>query len=367
MKIPLVDLKAQYLSIKKEIDQAIKKVIDKSEFISGSELRNFEKEFAKFCQVKYGIGVASGSVALDLAVLTLGIRPDDEVILPAHTFIATAEAISHVGARPVFVDIEEETYNIDPKLIEKAVNKKTKAIIPVHLYGQPADMDPIIKIAKKYRLKIIEDAAQAHGAEYKGKRVGSFGDLAIFSFFPAKVLGCYGDAGIVVTNNKKIAEKVSLLRDHGRVQKYVHKTPGFGVRMDNLQAAILNVKLTYINEWIKMRRKIADQYNKLLENKKVIIPYEPDYAKAVYYVYTVRCKNRDKGREKLNEAGIETGVYYPLPLHLQPAYKYLGYKKGDLPITEKVCQEILSLPIYPEINQKKIIYIVKKLKEIILS
>jgi dTDP-4-amino-4,6-dideoxygalactose transaminase len=365
MKIPLVDLKAQYLSIKKEIDSAIKNIILQSAFIHGEELELFEKEFAKFCRVKYGVGVASGSVALDLALMALGVGPGDEVILPSHTFIATAEAVSHVGAKPVFVDIDEKTYNINPSLIEKAITKKTKAIIPVHLYGQPAEMEQILKIAKKYKIKVLEDAAQAHGAEYKGKKVGSFGEAAIFSFFPAKVLGCYGDAGMVVTNNQKIAERILLLRDHGRTEKYVHKILGYGLRMDNLQAAILRVKLRYIDKWIRKRRQIVKLYNKLLVGSPIITPYESNYVKSVYYVYTIRIKNRDKIQEELKKAGIGTGIYYPIPLHLQPAYKHLGYKKGDLPVTEKVCQEILSLPLYPELKKSELGRIVREIKKIL--
>lgn len=365
MEIPLVNLKAQYLSIKKEIDKAIKNVIYQSAFIGGKELKSFEEEFAKFCGVRYGVGVASGSVALDLAVMSLGVGPGDEVILPAHTFIATAEAVSHAGAKPVFVDIDERTYNIDPLLIEKALTKKTKIIIPVHLYGQPADMDRILKIAKKYQLKVLEDAAQAHGAEYKGKRVGSFGEAAIFSFFPAKVLGCYGDAGIVVTNNKKIAEKIALLRDHGRKEKYAYQILGYGLRMDNLQAAILRVKLKYLSKWIEKRRQLAKFYNKLLAGGKVAIPYEPDYAKSVYYVYTVRVKERDRIQKELKEKGIYTGIYYPIPLHQQPAYKDLGYKKGSLPKTEKVVREIISLPLYPELASSKIVKIANVIDKLV--
>ncbi len=365
MKIPLVDLKAQYLSIKKEIDVAIKKVISQSAFIHGDEMKKFEEEFAQFCGVKYGVGVASGSVALDLAVMALGIGSGDEVILPAHTFVATAEAVSHIGAKPIFVDINERTYNIDSLLIEKAITQKTKAIIPVHLYGLPADMDPILKIAKKNKLKVLEDSAQAHGSEYKGKRIGSFGKAAIFSFFPAKVLGCYGDGGMIVTDNKKMADKVSLLRDHGRIEKYTHQIIGYGLRMDNLQAAILRVKLRHIDEWIKKRRELVTFYNRLLAETPVVTPFEPDDFKSVYYVYTIRVKNRDRVQEKLKEKGIATQIYYPIPLHLQPAYRHLGYQKGDLPTTEKVCQEILSLPLYPELKLVQIKKIINAIKAVL--
>jgi len=319
--IPFVDLKAQYDSIKEEIDEAIQNVINNTSFIMGEELKKFEKEFASFCNTKYAIGVANGSDALILALKACGIGEGDEVITVPHTFISTAEAISNVGGKVVFIDIEPKTYTMDVSKIEEKINKKTKAIIPVHLYGQPADMDPIIELAKKYNLKVIEDAAQAHGAEYKGEKVGSIGDVACFSFYPGKNLGAYGDAGIVVTDNEEIAEKVKLLRNHGRItKKYEHEIEGYSSRLDNLQAAILRIKLTYLNEWNDRRRNNAKKYNKLLSNiGGIITPYEADYAKHVYHLYVIRVvkEGRDKLREELKSKGIATGIHYPIPLHLQ--------------------------------------------------
>ena len=356
MMIPLVDLKAQYDSIKNEIDEAIQNVLNNTSFIMGEELKKFEEEFSKFCDVKYAIGVANGSDALILALRACGIGEGDEVITVPHTFISTTEAITHVGGKIIFVDIDSKTYTIDVSKIEEKINDRTKAIIPVHLYGQPADMDPIIRIAKKYNLKIIEDAAQAHGAEYKGKKVGSIGDVACFSFYPGKNLGAYGDAGMVVTNNEEIAEKIKLLRNHGRIiKKYEHEVEGYSSRLDNLQAAILMVKLRYLNKWNDMRRRNAKKYNELLNNiGEIIIPYEADYAKHVYHLYVIRTEGRDKLREELKQKGVATGIHYPIPLHLQPAYSYLGYNKGDFPISEECSQKILSLPMYAELSKEDI-------------
>jgi dTDP-4-amino-4,6-dideoxygalactose transaminase len=364
--IPFVDLKAQYDSIKDEINEAIQNVLNNTSFIMGEELKKFEEEFAQFCDVKYAIGVANGSDALILALRACGIGEGDEVITVPHTFIATTEAISNVGGKVVFVDIDPKTYTIDVSKIEEKITEKTKAIIPVHLYGQPADMDPIMKLAKKYNLKVIEDAAQAHGAEYKGEKVGSLGDVGCFSFYPGKNLGAYGDAGMVVTNNEEIAEKVKLLRNHGRItKKYEHDIEGYSSRLDNLQAAILRVKLKYLNEWNDKRRNNAKRYNELLSNiNGIITPYEAEYAKHVYHLYVIRTdKERDKLREELKSKGIATGIHYPVPLHLQPAYSYLGYKEGDFPVTEKVSQEILSLPMFAELNDEQIGKVVKMIKK----
>jgi dTDP-4-amino-4,6-dideoxygalactose transaminase len=356
--IPLVDLKAQYNSIKTELDNAIQGVLDSTSFIMGEELERFEEEFALFCNTKYAIGVANGSDALILALKVCGISGEDEVITVPHTFIATAEAISNVGGKVVFVDINLRTYIIDVSKIEEKINEKTKAIIPVHLYGQPADMDPIMELAKKYNLKVIEDAAQAHGAEYKGKKVGSIGDVACFSFYPGKNLGAYGDAGMITTNSEEIAKRVKLLRNHGSIKKYEHKIEGYSSRLDNLQAAILRVKLRHLNKWNDLRRRNAKKYNELLNNiDNVIVPYEADYAKHVYHLYVIRTENRDKLREELKSNNITTGIHYPIPLHLQPAYNYLGYKEGDFPVTEKASQEILSLPMFAELSEKQIMEI----------
>lgn len=356
--IPLVDLKKQYLSIKDEIDFAIKDIINNSSFIMGEPMENFEKEFAKYCDKRFCVGVGSGTCALYLTLVALGIGKGDEVITVPNTFIATTEVISNVGAKIKFVDINEEDYNIDVDKIEEAINKDTKAIIPVHLYGHSCDMDKILEIAKKYNLKVIEDCAQAHGTEYKGKKV-PISEFGCFSFFPAKTLGAYGDAGCIVTNNEEFANKIKLLRNHGRVTKYEHLIEGFNHRLDTLQAAILSVKLKYLDQWINRRRQNARLYKELLKN--VITPTEKDYSKHSYYVYTIRVKNRDRLQEFLKNNGIAAQIYYPHPLHLQPAYKNLDYKEGDFPVTEKIAKEILSLPMFPELTEEEIKEICEKI------
>ena len=364
MNIPLLDLKSQYKSIKPEIQKTINNVLDGCQFILGENVKKFEQEFAKFIGVKYAIGVGNGTDALYLALRTCGVSKNNEVILPVNTFIATAEAITLNGAKPVFVDIDAKTYNIDLQKMEKAITKKTKAIIPVHLYGQPADMSPILKIAKKYKLWIIEDCAQSHGAKYKNKMVGSIGDIGCFSFFPGKNLGAYGDAGIITTNNKNLAQKIYRLRNHGRLEKYKHTTEGINSRLDEIQAAILRVKLRYLKKWNKARQKNAKIYDKFFKNiNDIITPQIVKNSKSVYYFYVIRLKNRKKIQKRLKEKGVSTGIHYPIPLHLQPAYKYLGYKKRDFPRVEKISNEILSLPIYPELTEKQIKFIVNIIKK----
>lgn len=361
MQIPLVDLKAQYLSIKEEIDEAIQRVLNKCNFIMGDEVKEFEEELASFCSAKYAVGVSSGTDALLLALKAINIQPGDEVITVPNTFIATTEAITMAGGKIKFVDIDEETFNIDTSKIESAITNKTRAILPVHLYGQPANMDPIIDVAKKYNLKVIEDAAQAHGAEYKNKRVGALGDIGIFSFYPGKNLGAYGDAGAVVTNDPDISNKIAMLRNHGRTKKYEHEYEGYNCRLDTLQAAILRVKLKYISSWNEARRNHASSYRKLLQNTDIILPTEQKDNKHIYHIFAVRVADRDNLLNKLKNEGIGAGIHYPIPLHLQPAYRYLGYKKGDFPITEKCAREIISLPMYPELDEVKI----KKIAEAI--
>lgn len=361
MQIPLVDLKAQYLSIKKEIDEAIQRVLNKCNFIMGDEVKEFEEELASFCSAKYAVGVSSGTDALLLALKAIKIQPGDEVITVPNTFIATTEAITMAGGKIKFVDIDEETFNIDTNKIESAITNKTRAILPVHLYGQPANMDQIIDLAKKYNLKVIEDAAQAHGAEYKNKRVGALGDIGIFSFYPGKNLGAYGDAGAVVTNDPDISNKIAMLRNHGRTKKYEHEYEGYNCRLDTLQAAILRVKLKYINSWNEARRNHASSYRKLLQNTYIILPTEQKDNKHIYHIFAVRVADRDNLLNKLKNEGIGAGIHYPIPLHLQPAYRYLGYKAGDFPITEKCAREIISLPMYPELDEVKI----KKIAEAI--
>ncbi|MGB0383226.1 MAG: DegT/DnrJ/EryC1/StrS family aminotransferase [Ardenticatenaceae bacterium] len=354
MKIPLVDLKAQYAAIQSEIDSAIKQVIENTAFILGPEVKAFEEEFATFCEAKHAIGISSGTDALQLALLACGVEAGDEVITTPHTFIATAEAISMCGARPVFVDIDPLTCNIDPSKIEERITQKTKLILPVHLYGQPADMDPILDIAQRHNLRVIEDAAQAHGARYKGQRVGTLADAACFSFYPGKNLGAYGDAGALVTNDDKIAERVLLLRNHGRREKYEHLIKGFGHRIDALQAAILRVKLSHLEAWNNQRRELAALYTSLLDDSLVTTPYVPAWAEPVWHLYVVRVQGRDRVKARLKEAGIATGVHYPIPLHLQPAYQDLGYKVGDFPHAEQAAREVLSLPLYAELTSQNL-------------
>ncbi|MCM8770314.1 MAG: DegT/DnrJ/EryC1/StrS family aminotransferase [Candidatus Omnitrophica bacterium] len=363
MKVPFIDLRAQYKEIQKDFSRVIKDVLKRRDFILGLDVKLFEKEFAHYCGVKFAIGLNSGTDALFLSLVSCGIGKGDEVIVPVFTFIATALAVSHTGARPVFVDVDEQTYNIDVNKIEKAITKRTKAIIPVHLYGQAADMNAILKIAKKCKLKVIEDAAQAHGAEYQNKKVGSFGITGCFSFYPTKNLGAFGDGGMVVTNDKKVYNNLLLLRDCGRKRRYEHIVKGYNSRLDTLQAAILRVKLKRLDKWNRLRRKNAFFYNTLLKKiDRIITPFEARDCLHVYHQYVVRLKNRDRVIDILKKNGIDTSVYYPIPLHLQAAYKDLGYKKGDFKIAEKLSEEILSLPMHPHLKKDEIEYIVAVLK-----
>ncbi len=364
MEVPLVNLKAQYLRLKVEIDQAIQDVINSSQFLRGDALEEFEKNFANFCGSKFAVGCSSGTTALELALRTTKIKPYDEVITVPNTFTATAASISHVGAVPKFVDIDGKTFNIDVNKIEDAISTKTKAILPVHLYGQPCDMKQIKRIADNYDLIIIEDCAQANGAEYNGKRL-PISDIGCFSFFPAKNLGAFGDAGCIVTNNEDVASVTSMLLDHGRAKnkKYEHDLLGFNYRMANIQAAVLNVKLKFLHSFNKKRRENAKLYNDLLYKLDgIVIPFEAENSKHVYYVYTVKVKKRDELATFLKNNGITTQIYYPIPLHLQLAYKGLNYKRGDFPISEKVSEEILSLPMCPELKEDQIRYVVDKIK-----
>ena len=365
MPIPLVDLKAQYKTIKKEINKAIEKVLENCHFILGENVGKLEEEISNYCGTRYGIGVASGTDALLLSLLALGVGEGDEVITTPFTFIATTEAISKVRAKPVFVDINSKTYNLNIEQIEEKISPRTKAILPVHLYGQTCDMDPIMDLAKKYNLTVIEDAAQAIGAEYKRRKVGSIGDTGCFSFFPSKNLGAYGDGGMVVTDREEIAEKIRMLRVHGCKKKYYHQIDGYNSRLDELYAAILRIKLPHLDEWIKKRRQNAYYYNELFNSFNpvtVITPFEPDYSKHVHYLYTIRTQHRDVVQDALKSRGISTAVYYPVPLHLQNVYKGLGHKEGDFPISEQCSKEILSLPMYPELTKAQIEEIVKVIR-----
>ncbi len=365
MNIPFVDLKSQYNSIKEEIDQAIAAVISKTAFVGGPFLQSFEEAFAKFCNVKNGIGVANGTDALYIALRTLGIGKGDEVITVANSFIATSEAITSAGAKVVFVDINPKTYNIDTNKIEEKITSKTKAIIPVHLYGQPADMDPILDLAKKYNLKVIEDAAQAHGAVYKGRVIGSMGDMACFSFYPGKNLGAYGDGGAIVTNNDAWTEKARMIANHGRAGKYDHGLEGVNSRLDGIQAAILEAKLKHLPAWSEARRRNAYCYNKYLADTGVVTPVEMDDVMAVYHLYVVRVQkgSRQKLQEHLQSKGIATGIHYPIALPNLLAYAYLGHKESDFPEATKASQEIVSLPMFPELTEDQIQYIAQAIKE----
>jgi dTDP-4-amino-4,6-dideoxygalactose transaminase len=375
LKIPLVDLRAQYLSIKSEIDQAIQEVLDGTSFILGEMVKRFEQDFAEYCQAKYAVGVGNGTDALHLSLRACGVEKEDEVITVPNTFIATVEAITMAGARPAFVDINPKTYNMDPERLEEYIKlrlqdnrgkNKLKAVIPVHLFGQPAEMDSINEIAKRYGLKVIEDAAQAHGAEYRGKRVGSIGDVACFSFYPGKNLGAYGDGGAVVTNDEGIAKKVRMLRDHGRLKKYEHEFEGFNSRLDEIQAAILRVKLRRLDEWNESRRENAKLYNTSLQDvAAVAVPKVLEGILPVYHLYVIRVGKRDDLRNKLQEEGIATGIHYPIPLHLQPAYSYLGKGTGAFPRAEDTAEGILSLPMFPELTKQQQEYVIEKIKKFV--
>jgi dTDP-4-amino-4,6-dideoxygalactose transaminase len=352
--IHFVDLKTQYHAIKEEIDRAIGRVLESSQFILGEEVDAFEREFAAFCGAKYGIGVSSGTSALHLALVAAGIGPGDEVITVPFTFVATVAAIEYVGARPVLVDIDPRTYTIDAARLEDAVTSRTKAIVPVHLYGHPADMDPVLQIATARRLRVIEDAAQAHGARYNGRAVGSFGDLACFSFYPSKNLGAYGDGGLITTSDEALASELRLLRTWGERKKYEHLIPAFNARLDGLQAAILRVKLRYLDRWTELRRRHAARYTELLADSGVVVPVEAPHARHVYHLYTVCSPSRNALHARLLEAGISTGMHYPVPVHLQPAYAHLGYGRGAFPESERAAAEVLSLPMFPELTDEQI-------------
>jgi dTDP-4-amino-4,6-dideoxygalactose transaminase len=364
MKVPFLDLKIQYESIRGEIADGLQAVLDNTAFAGGKFVEDFEKAFAPYCKAKHAVGVGNGTDALWLALLGLGVGCGDEVITVANTFIATAEAISFTGAKPVFVDMEEKSFNIDPALIEKAITPRTKAIIPVHLYGQMADMDPIMAIAKKHNLVVIEDASQAHGAEYKGKRAGSIGHAGCFSFYPGKNLGAYGEAGGVVTNDDALAANMRMFRDHGQAQKYYHKIVGWNARMDGFQGAVLSVKMRHIEKWTEGRRKNAALYDQLLKGVAGIqTPVQMDYARHVYHIYCARVKNRQAFMDALKEKDVFTAIHYPVPLHLQEAYQDLGYKKGDFPVSERVSDEIVSLPMFAELTEEQIRFTAKVIKD----
>ena len=359
--IPFIDLKREYAELAEELAQAVQEVMTRGWFILGEEVERFEAEFSAYVGTRYAIAVNSGSDALLLAIKALGIGNGDEVVTVSHTFISTADAVVRNAAEPVFVDIDPDTYCIDVAGIEREITDRTKAILPVHLYGHPADMDPIMEVARKYNLAVVEDACQAHGAEYGGSKVGSLGHLGCFSFYPVKNLGAYGDGGIVVTNDERLAREVKMLRNYGEVEKYRHAHLGINSRLDEIQAAILRVKLKYLDEWNERRRRLAQMYSALLEDSDVVTPVEREYAKHVYHLYVIRCGERDKLQRRLSERQIHTLIHYPIPVHLQEAYHGLG-RSTQLTVTERICDEILSLPIHPFLRQDEVAAIVEAVR-----
>lgn len=351
-QVPFVDLAAQYHTIAAEIDEAVGKAVRETDYILGREVRLFEEEFARFCEAPYAVGVDSGTSALELALRAYDIGPLDEVITVANSFIASALAISHTGATPVLVDADPETYTMDVAAMERAITPRTKAIIPVHLYGQPADMDPIMRCAEQRKIVVIEDACQAHGARYKGKRVGSLGHAAAFSFYPGKNLGAYGDGGAVVTRDPETAKRLTMLRNYGQQEKYQHMFRGYNRRLDTLQAAVLRIKLRHLDKWNAARRQNAERYRLLLESSAAITPNEAAYAESVWHLYVIRVSQRDAMKDYLANKGISCGIHYPIPIHMQPAYRDLGYQEGDFPVTEDLARRIISLPMYAELTSE---------------
>ena len=350
MPVPFVDLKAQYRSIRDEIQAAIGEVLDQTAFVLGPAVDRFERDFAAYLGTEQSVGVGTGTAALHLTLLALGIGPGDEVIVPAHTFIATAEAVSHAGARPVFVDVQESSGNLDPDLLEEAISPRTKAVIAVHLYGQPADMDEIAEITARHGIHLVEDACQAHGAKYRGRRAGSLGVAGCFSFYPGKNLGAYGEGGAVATSDSALGKKIRSLRDHGQAARYHHDVVGYNSRLEGIQGAVLGVKLRYLDRWNEARREHARYYGKRLGAFGVALPYEAPDRESVYHLYVVRTSARDALQAHLGTRGVQSGLHYPRPLHLQAAYSDLGYKPGVFPVAERWATTCLSLPMYPELT-----------------
>jgi dTDP-4-amino-4,6-dideoxygalactose transaminase len=366
MRVPFLDLKAQYETIRDEIAAALQRVFDAAAFTSGPFVEQFEKEFASFCRCRHAVGVSSGTAALWMVLRGLGIGEKDEVITVPNTFVATAEAICLCGAKPVLVDVDEATYNMNPALLEAAITPRTRAIIPVHLFGRMADMDPVMEIARAHGLLVIEDACQAHGAEYKGWPAGSIGDAACFSFYPGKNLGAYGEAGAVVTNNAELAQKIRVFRDHGQVKKYDHAMIGWNARMDGIQGAMLSVKLRHLPAWNEARRTHAKLYYQLLAGvHEIILPQVADHIKHIYHIFPIRVKSRDALIATLAERGIQCGVHYPVPIHLQSAFRFLGLGKGTFPLAERCAEELVSLPVFPELTQAQIERVVDEIKRFV--
>jgi len=360
--IPFLDLKGQYKEIKPQVDAAVARVIESAQFVLGPEVAAFEERFAAYCGVRHCVALNSGTSALHLALLAAGVGPGDEVITVSMTFVATTAAILYCGAKPVFVDVDPDTWTMDPNLLKAAITPRTKAILPVHLHGLMADMDPIIEVADRAGLIVIEDAAQAHGSEYRGRRAGSVGDIGCFSFYPGKNLGAYGEAGAAVTNSSGLARQLALLRDWGQESKYNHVLPGYNFRMDGIQGAVLNVKMAYIERWTEARRTVASHYDRLLARAQFKRPAPPPHCRHVYHVCAVEVEHRDQVQKALSAAGIGTGIHYPVPVHLQKAYGELGYGRGDFPVTEAIANRFLSLPIYAELQPEQVANVVLELE-----
>jgi dTDP-4-amino-4,6-dideoxygalactose transaminase len=368
MKVPFLDLKSHHAPMLNEINGAIREVVESSAFAGGPFVERFEDDFAAYCSSSYAIGVGSGTDALWLVLLALGVGPGDEVITVPNTFMATAEAITYCGARPVFVDVHERTYTMEPSALTKAITPRTKAIIPVHLFGQPADMDPIVETARQHGLFVIEDAAQAHGAEYKGRKVGTLGDAACFSFYPGKNLGAFGEAGAVVTDSAALQEKIRVLRDHGQVRKYHHTLVGWNCRMDGIQAAVLRIKLRYLEQGNQLRRAHASRYDQALDGiETVITPWREAHIRHVYHIYAIRVQDRDEVMQFLTEEGIGCGIHYPVPVHLQWAYRGLGYEQGVFPVAEQCAREFVSLPMFPELTQQQVETVIQGVKDAVIG
>lgn len=363
MNVPFLDLRRHHAPLRKELTAAFEAVVDASAFTSGPFVSRFEQDFAAYCGSKFCVGVGSGTDALWLALLALGIGPGDEVITVPMTFMATAEAITYAGAKPVFVDIDPSTYTLDPQALESAITPRTRAIIPVHLYGQTADMEPILQIAQRHGLKVIEDACQAHGATYRGKRAGSLGDAGCFSFYPGKNLGAFGEAGAIVTDSEEMSRKVQMFRDHGQARKYHHDVVGWNARMDGIQGAVLGIKLKHLDEHNQARRRHAEQYRALLGDLPgVTLPFERSQSQHVYHLFVIRVSERDRVLKELENRGIHCGIHYPIPVHLQEAYRSLGLGRGSFPVSERSADEVLSLPMYPELTGEQIESVARELE-----
>jgi dTDP-4-amino-4,6-dideoxygalactose transaminase len=362
-KVPFFDLRRQYEKLKAELDDAFRRVFEKGNFILGENVKSLEEEFANYSDAKFAVGVGSGTEALHLSLRACGVRPGDEVITVPNTAVPTISAISSSGARPVFVDITPDTYAINVEKIEEKITERTKVIMPVHLYGYPAEMGHVLKLANDHNLKVIEDACQAHGAKYNGKNVGTIGNMGCFSFYPTKNLGAYGDGGMVVTNDEGLYKRLVMLRNYGEVKKFISKIEGFNSRLDEIQAAFLRVKLRYLDEWNNRRRDIAKLYRQLLKDSDIQLPHEKEWAEHVYHLFVIRTNKRNALRHYLEERGIGTQIHYPIPVHQQDAYEKLGYRKGDLPVSEKNAEEILSIPIYPELTTGEVETVARCIKE----